>query len=341
MRQLETRKQSSYDENMDVEYNWEIEGYLDRPVASGPVPEQPAGRRWPYVLALLGVLIVAAMLTWYQVNALRIEAEVVAIREVERNFDLALTAITEDDEEVFPLVLPGSELNWTTVQRRLFRDSALFARAPFGLLQTSAGQEIVNTELSPDLAQAVVLSTQTYEIVPPMEPAGAQPAKPVTLQFTTLLEKEGGQWSWQAPNDSFWGARQTIETGRLIIDYPQRDAELIQRLAADLDAEVDHICAQLAMIACPEGPVLTLQMSVDPAVFMPPPETSFMRGEQEELIVPAPTLMGLSVDEAGYQAVRRGYAAHVAAAMVKNIIGWECSNPITLYLAAQEGRLVC
>ncbi len=321
---------------MDVEYTWEIEGHQNQPVASGSVPDLPAGPRWPFFLALLGVLATGFLLTWYQVTALQMQAETLAIRDVERNFDLAITAIEEEDEEVFELILPGANLEWTATQHQLFRESALFARTSFGLLISKTGQEIVHTELSPDLTQAEILSEQAYDLVQPAEPAG-----PIRLQFTTLLRKDDGQWSWQAPDASFWGAMQAIETGRLTLIFPRRDEQFMRRLAVDLDEEVDTLCDQLAMISCPPGVVLTMRMSIDPAVFMPPTESNLMRGEQEELVIPTPTLMGLPVDEAGYQAIRRGYAAQAAVAMVKNIIGWECSNPITLFLAAQEGRLVC
>lgn len=106
----------------------------------------------------------------------------------------------------------------------------------------------------------------------------------------------------------------------LLFLFSARDAELGYRLSGDLQSLVHNLC-QDDLVSCPPGYKLRLRLSCDPASLQQVsrlldiyPATA---GQDMEL--PAPSLVGKPVDEAGYRALYQGYAGWVAAAMLSHL----------------------
>ena len=122
--------------------------------------------------------------------------------------------------------------------------------------------------------------------------------------------------------------------------YPAKDRELAWRFSADANMALIELCGRLTDIHCPDDLHVTIRLTQDISSW-----DTLAAGKARvgrwKVELPAPTRMGVPVDELGYQALRRGYMAHISASLVTDIIGWECGNAMELYVALQRGRLVC
>ena len=60
---------------------------------------------------------------------------------------------------------------------------------------------------------------------------------------------------------------------------------------------------------------------------------------RSDLELPAPSLIGNPVDEAGYQAVRAGYAPLIVGGGIAEIVGWRCCEKIVFFHALLDKQL--
>ncbi|MCA9960075.1 MAG: hypothetical protein KC443_13630, partial [Anaerolineales bacterium] len=127
--------------------------------------------------------------------------------------------------------------------------------------------------------------------------------------------------------------------------------------AVDLEAKLNELCARLADINCPDNLQVNVALSTNPAsvfesnqlpsnltITVPRMRTlgwySFpARLGEHTLTLPTPTLLGLPLDETGYQAVYRGYAARVVSAVIAEQVGWQCCEGGLLFQALLDEQL--
>lgn len=291
---------------------------------------------WLGLLGLLGIAAVWGVVRWQikqQVTAVTsdVEAELLATQ----NFVLQ-TAVSQD-EELFRATLSGRNLDWGTVQKTLLSEGLLLDRPMFGWLQVAQPRlnlADVSVALSPDLRAAELIYPQTYAV---QTPTGI--TETVTMQQTAVYRKGNTRWLYAPPIDEFWGEWVTNSGEHLTLVYPTRDADVAEQLAVDLDILVGQICAELDDLNCADDLRLHLRLDSEPDALLAANEIKPMLSGSLRLNLPAPTLIGKPVDEAGYQALFRAYGVRVATAVLAHQVEYDCCRHQLFFRALRDYQL--
>ncbi len=228
--------------------------------------------------------------------------------------DTVQRAIAQSDAELFDaLVLQsGSDAGWRVVQHDLMQRALLFDRRPLGLHLQAADPQVVQVNLSPDLKESEVVTEYAYTTA-----TGSGITETVRLRHTAIYRFDQARWLLAPPGNDFWGDSITSEGEFLTLVYPERDAPVGGRLAHDLDDMLAQLCADSTSIQCPAGFRVHLRLSGWSSYQAEALGTGRLTiaGRMVEIEMLTPTLVGLPVDEADYQALYRGYAIQVAHAV--------------------------
>jgi hypothetical protein len=283
---------------------WELEPEL---VAPAPAPR----RRWPAVLATLALLTLAAFWGYRQLVQRVDEADTAVKGEVLAVFDLMWQAADRGDEELYGSLTQATspELRWD--RQQLLEGGHRFDRSAFGLARLGDWR-VVNFTLSPELTTADLRWQQDFA-----HELGLGLTETVTLEYEAAFRLEDGRWLHIEPGIDYWGRWQTFNGRALTVNYPARDAALAERLATDLDELMQFLCAAHAtLLGCTDQRQIRLRLDMLPRSLKSMHDVqqgsyapNGISGSVYDL--PAPTLVGLPVDEAGYQALYRGYARHL------------------------------
>jgi hypothetical protein len=254
------------------------------------------------------------------------------------------TAVTPDDELLNTLLFPNQP--WRELQASLRAQSLFWNYASLSLwldptALTAAAETAVH--FSPDLQTAELTTTLPYITMDANEITST-----LSLQHTAVYRRVNQQWLLAPPDDTFWGNEQTLTANHLMVRFPNRDAAIAQRLLADLAPAVEQMCQQLP-ICPPQQFQVELKLSSQPRSLLRLNQNYQVRtlyntqdGRILEIILPTPTLVGLPLDDAGYQALRRGYAAQLLAHLISNLDSNCCAfgpvppSPFALYLQEQN-----
>lgn len=259
----------------------------------------------------------------------RTEGEAIAAHQVTQK------AVISGDLELFSSLLSRQDLQWHNIQRVLLRRRLIYDRAPLGLwldvetlaaLDEAAAAPSAQATLSPNLELAEVSS-----VLPYVTQQDDSSLDNIWLRRTDFYRQVGEQW-FLVPTDNseYWGEEQLTEGGQILtFTYPQRDADIVRRLAQDIDAVLLQLCQEAAVLGCRQGAELHLALGTDPATFfnlnnfIRRPEFLNWRAlgrirRQLDTELPTPSLVGYPVDEPAYQALYRGYAAWAATIFIYN-----------------------
>lgn len=287
-------------------------------------------KKWTAVL-IVGVAVFFAYIRlgqWVEAMVTKLEASPVS------SLNVIQQAVSRTDEALFALMLSTRYDDWFADQQQLFSQRLIFDRYPLGIYLDSAVPNPVSVELSPDLKRATVI----YELGYTTETV-AGTLETFTLQHTAVFQNRNQLWQLSKGGASFWGSWEHFEGERISLTFPQRDADLAARLAADLDQQLDVLCQTLVGINCPSDLHIQVRLRKEPASLsqMAVQEATLTRGQ--EINLPTPTLVGLPVDEAGYQALYRGYAAYLVTAVLAELTNWQCCQQILFYEALRDKQL--
>lgn len=306
----------------------------------------PVNRKWGrwvaagVVLALLvGGVGWSLRLAENQVGAAtqQLEGEVVAAHQ------LLQTAVASQDNELVSSALAPNAV-WQQEQAQLIQRHLYWNRSSLGLwLDTSRfnpGQAAdTAVTFSPDLTEAILTYTLPYATE---DTAGNLTRFP--LQRTAVYRQINHTWQQTPYPDGFWGDTVRYDLDDFSLLAPERDEAISRRLAQDL-SQIFHALCQLDGLDCPPNfrVEVTLQSEPDSLQKLNQDYRAGTRyrsrdGRIYEITLPAPTLVGLPRDDAGYQALYRGYAAQMAARLIASIdsnccfLGLSQSSDLALYL---------
>jgi hypothetical protein len=309
-------------------FEWRLEEEEWPEARPGPLAKRAPRRisRWwvALALALLGLIGVAGLLgqwQWQKRQATVIEA---ATADLPVAYNLVLQAIARRDSELFSTLLHGANDRWYSVQNGLMRAELLLDRPALALwvdwdaFHAAGGDSLPEMHLSADSYRAEVVMVLPY-LVQTREGETAT----VPLQQTFFYERSGADGRWllaPAPDDTFRREWIADRQERLSLIYSGRDEAVGRRLAVDLDTLLARLCHDAA-VTCPPYTLFQIRLDGDPQSLMLLAENYRqvnlrVNPNQLNLRLPAPSLVGLPVDEAGYEALYRGYAAWVAAVLV-------------------------
>lgn len=303
---------------MSFEWQTEDERSWEQPEAGGG-SESPNGRRWLWMLLFAGLIITGAYLGWQQVQE-RVDAGAEAVRkEVRASFALAERAALERDQELFGSLLSGRSATWTDTQRVRVEQGLLFGETGrlFAFAYGGAAGAEPAVDLNPELTEAFLSVGQPFIV-----DAGSGITETVVLTQTHVFRRGNARWLLSPPDDDYWGSWQTRNGRALQLAYPQRDEEIAVRLHEDLERKLMELCRTL--VDCPSdfGMMLRLETDVQSIVAVAGGEERLSGGR--ELVLPAPSLVGLPADEAAYAALFRGYARHLISAALIEAVEYDC-----------------
>ncbi|MCB0012573.1 MAG: hypothetical protein KDE34_11750, partial [Anaerolineales bacterium] len=248
---------------------------------------------------------------------------------------LSQQAAASGDIDLFTSVLSGRDLNWSEEQKDLVRGGIWLDRPQLGLtLVAAAGSENgvplseADVTLQPALSSAEINLTHTYQ-----SPIGNGLTEEVRLQQTLIYRQGESSWLLAPPEAEFWGDGQTYATPFFQVLYPTRDQALVERLVNDLTGKAIELChlgwLGLATEQClPAEPLADISFSTSSRYLLELKSARFDRTPQPDLdglyLLPAPSLIGIPLDEPGYQALYRGYAALLFGQMIQDAAGYPC-----------------
>ena len=325
---------------MSPDFEWQTEEDRSWRAPAGSA----AGRRsWPgrplfllgvVALALLGGGLALALQLRQRVQEATADTEA----QVLASYHLVVQAAEEQDVELFRHFLSGRDPAWSEAQAALLEEGALFDRAAFGLHwrpARAADPAKVSISLSPDLTEAEVVAEQMFAVA-----IGNGLTATLPLQRTSLFRLGEDAWLYAPPQNahSYWGG-QGVHEGRLLrLAYPLRDEEVVRRLAPDLEKKLAQMCA-LPDLGCPAGWHLDVRLATEAGVLAASPNPQASRGRLREVSLPAPTLLGLPLNEAGYQALYRAYGSALVKVAVANLVDYECCAHYLFYQALRDDQL--
>ena len=319
---------------MSDQFDWRTddEVWSDEP-ESEPEPITAVSRRAPWlaVVVILVFLSVAAFVVYRQLNQ-RIEAAHKAIEaEILLTQALVQRANWQQDDELLRSILSGRELDWTDLQLDLVREGHLFDRAGLGLqAQTAVANHQVT--VAPDLQEAELLFEQEHAFQ-----NGDGVTETVRLQHTAVY-RLGQKWLYAPPTEEFWGSWQTRDGRYLSIVYRQRDEAIVEQLAFDFEALVGEVC-HLPDMDCPSDLHLHLRLDSEAESLLITADAQTLLEHSLRLNLPTPSLVGLPMDEAGYQALLQGYGRHLAAAIIVEQANYTCCERALLHQALLDWQL--
>jgi hypothetical protein len=299
------------------EDEWENE--LETVAPNPAVSKKQKSLLWA-ALTLILILIGAA---WYLSQLVKEQADGTTndlSTEVLAAYALLNQSALENDFELFDSFLSPQNNYSRQLPLDLFRYHYFLNRPILHLYAHSPPPEQTpQVTFSPDLSRAQVVAHQAYTSTNETLPGS------IWLERLTLFRKDDNdQWRltrWPI-DEEFWGETQEVNAGLLTAEFPTRDELYGHRLAQDIGTLLSDICAneavncppnfRLKMLLVPYGQNL-LDMNTNYRTL--PLSSGY---DAYRIFLPAPTLIGRPIDEAGYQALYQGYAAWIAAVLVQH-----------------------
>lgn len=287
-------------------------------------PEKP--RRWLFPVISVLLVGLVAMVVLRQMNQRLAETTKRVTEDVLAVDELVRTAAADRDGELLVTLLSGLDPQWTDTQSKLLEVGWLFEQAgtPFGLQGIPNAVSDVEVELSSDFNEAVVSGQQPFTVQ-----LGEQLTETVVLEQAAVYREGRRNWLLAPPSDEFWGDWATTAGERVTVVYRQRDEEFAIRLGVDLERTLLEMCELLGDEDCQVSAYVRLDPDPESLLVLNDPLEALISGQR--LNLPTPTLIGTPVDEAGYQALYRGYAALVVQAVMTEYLAWECCTKIVFY----------
>jgi hypothetical protein len=339
-------KETQRQNNMSRKFDWQAEDdvvWEELPADENTEESSRKRRRWPFLLLALLLLAGVTFLFLRQINRQVDEDSEARWADIISSHNLLLIAEAEKDGELFFSLLSGRDSAWTAAQNELFKAGLLLDRAPFGLhavpgekIPLATGDNSLNITFSPDLMAAEMVTEQPFTIG-----IGHGLTETVTLQETAVYRLGRERWLLAPPESDFWGSRESQQGARLRVSYPERDADLALRLLPDLERKLGEMCRMLADIDCPSDSPIEVQFSTDPAALtaITKPVPATLTNKTLRVSLPTPTLVGLPLDDAGYQALFRGYASQMVTALHSRHISYTCCERLPFYQALMDYQL--
>ncbi len=291
---------------------------------------------WLGLLGLLGMVAIG-WLVQGQIERRLMAATSNVEEELLATSNFILQTAVSRDETLFSTALSGRNPDWVTTQKRLLHDGLLLDRPMFGwqhVAQPALLLEDVSVQLAPDLRSAELLYPQAYAVL-----TSPGVTETVTLQQTAVYRQGKTHWLYAPPTEAFWGKWVTNSGKHLTLVYPARDAEVAERLAADLDALVGQMCAELADLNCPDDLQLHLRLDSDPDALLTANEVKTLLAGSLRLNLPAPTLLGKPIDEAGYDLLYQAYGVWLATAVLTHQTAYDCCLHQLFFRALRDYQL--
>lgn len=329
-------------------FSWQTDeetGWDDPLPQSKPTPPRKLPWRWLLIFlaaaALIAVIVYTRIQQQIETATAQAKQDVLATHQVSQN------AAATGDLDLFRTNLSRRNPEWADTQRELVTEGLFLDRSAFGLrwwgeteiqLTDAAATPTlpITITLSPDFLAAELIYEQEYLLT-----EGTNISQTVRLQQTAIYRRGGGRWLRADPLDEFWGELKATNRPYLTVQFNARDQVMATRLANDLNAQLATLCQTMAEDLCDEDFRIRLLFTRNPNRFftMSDLEETITLDEEERLRLPSPTLVGTPLDEAGYEAILRGYARPLLALAIARLTNYECCEHGMVFRAFLEKAL--
>ncbi len=297
-------------------------------------PNKPALRKRVWLIPLLIIAGLSAAGLWaYRQVEQRVEEGVTTIEEdILSSHRVVQTAVSNGDVDLLQQLLSGRDPDWVDAQIKMVEEGTLNGRYPLSLEWQPDGQTIVANEIDPALETAEVQFDQTYATTLP-----DGKIEMVTLRQTAVYRRGATRWLFSPPDIEFWGEWETLENELLKLTYPARDAEIAEKLFDDLDETLTMWCEDAHCGDNLEQVQLRLEKKAGSlAAFHDP---TYIYTQHLPLTLPTPSLIGLPLDDAGYDALFRGYASLLITAVIADADEYVCCQHAPIFEALTNYQL--
>ncbi len=332
-----------------ADFNWQTEEEVRWGETQTLEKEQKArvGRSWLAILLVIGGILLVSLFLFWQVRSRVGGAEEARNDDLEAANNLLVYAADQQDPSVLLNILPLENAPWTGFQRAIADQDLLLNRWPFGLHRTEQEPIIKDIVLSPDLQTAdVILEIPYYS-------NSQGQSETIYLQQTHHYQFRN-EWRWTEPTIDFWGGlgNEVYERDSFTALYPVRDEAIVQRLVDDLPIFFNEVCNEEDRPSCRFALDLLIHFEKEPAIWLDLVDRVEKNGSYVSdisissirsgvIFLPTPSLVGLPVDEAGYQVLLRGYGSHIFSAVFGKIYEDECCPddlPFPIFLESEMAQ---
>ncbi len=323
----------------------------EAPEVEAPAPQRRGRMRWLSVLVAL-LLVATVILGVRYVLLERLDAFAATVEaDVLSMHDLVAQAERDLDGALFGSMISPDYPNWGRTQKEMLLSGARWDRPYFDLILDHGSDDLLPTGTVEDIEFTSDWRMATVTLAYPYVRADGSP---VTLHQIVTYRDEVTGWALVPAYPSFWGEKQTFTGRYLTVEYPERDAPTVERLASEWDEMLAAVCQELDGLRCRRTWRLKVELSTESGPLARMAEgssrgplwkgmsymTPIGRGARRSgLELPTPSLIGSPVDEAGYQAVRAGYAPLIVGGGIAEIIGWRCCEKVVFFRALLDKQL--
>jgi hypothetical protein len=323
---------------MQPRYEWHKgEDAWDEVVLLERVLHPPVPGRWRGVLIVVVIVgLIGASVFWFLNRQARTNTAAVE-EDILRTNAIIFQAVTAGDGELLRSNLSGRDPDWVAVQEQALSKGLIYNRPLWGLqFQPSLPDETqIEVVLNPEW--------NTAELVMPLDyvyEAADGLTTTVQLEQTLFYRRSLERWLLAPADNNCWGERVLCEGRNLTIDYPARDRQIVGRLAADLDGLVGEICRMIEGKGCAADFQLEFRLYTRvPHILAITPQIELLPCVEGNSEVPTPTLVGLPLDEAGYEVLLQGYRSEIAALTLARILYPSNCSQSRLKIALLDYRL--
>jgi hypothetical protein len=323
---------------MDNNFDWQTEedvDWDDLPDTTPDQAEQLRRRTWPrrfwWLLLIGGLLLAGGWLALQQVAARVAEVEAEVTADLLASHELLLRAAADQDEDVVLSLLSGRDTGWTQGQLEVVTAGLWLERLSLGLTYLETPDDGITVTLSSDLFTADMVYDVVYQ---------TDTAESITLQRTAVYRRGTDRWLYAPPDGDYWGGWEEAEFPRLTLEYPVREAEIAQRLGADLSQAVADLCREIDGFDCPADFRVRLQLDHRPQSLLAF-NTAVLpfHGVAFHYQLPTLALVGLPQDEVAYDALRRGYTARLLSGVVADHTAYSCCRQAAIFRVLVDYQL--
>jgi hypothetical protein len=307
----------------EFEWQTDVENIWDETQLVAARPTRTISRRTKLLALTVFLCTLIGAATWIFIslnNKVKVATET-AHSDVLETHELLASAALRGDIDVVESLTVDRPSSWQALQTELLSKRLFFGRRSLAFEPVASigrDQSLISlAHLSPDLTTAEVLDLRPYIV---QRTDGM--TETVVLERSFLYEQGANQWLLSPPADdrAYWGNWEHDERDNLTLTFARRDEEIAIRLAGELDGFLADLCAENTVV-CPPEFNLALRLDIDPTSLRRLGEWPYRirassAATDDRISLPTPGLIGRPIDEAGFQALQRGYAAWIGTAIV-------------------------
>ncbi|MEM7114268.1 MAG: hypothetical protein AAF614_17670 [Chloroflexota bacterium] len=289
--------------------------------------------RWLFVA--LGLLVAVAGLVYWQLNRRVTLATEAVEAELLAAHTLLQQVLVDEDEDLLRSMISGRDLNWVYAQINRMERNFVEQRPSFRLRFSPSEENQPSITLSPDLNEAELVTTKTY-----LAPTAGLGTGEIQLQQTAVYRRGQNQrWLLSPPTSEFWGEQAVLTGDRVTLRFPERDRAVAERLHMDLETAVSTVCTELQGVECGLSLRVVVSLDTNTSLLLRGSNREAMLRSRLDVVLPTPTLVGLPLDEAGYDALWQGYGGQVLTAVIAHLTGYECCDQQHFFTALIDKQL--